>query len=160
MIKHMTIVLLVSTVASTAFSKQLTYKADFAAMTQMDSTSLDICGYPETFSLDASTAIGPAFISELFTWGEISTTRIQATDGALSGAPANYNGDYREKVYLVKQVLEGGYEPGIYNRVEMTTYGSTAAPTGFVVSIELLNHRYSAELAEGAFCGNIYYKLQ
>ncbi|MCJ8278348.1 MAG: hypothetical protein HRT44_14080 [Bdellovibrionales bacterium] len=145
-----------------AFALELVYLPDFSQMPEQDINSLDICGYPAEFKMDASLPIGPTFIKQLF-WGDVSSERIQANGGSVSGgnlAPA-FSGDYRTKVYIVKQSFEGtGYTSGVYNRVEVNTYGSTAAPSGMTVSTELLNYRESAELAEGSDCGTIYYKLQ
>lgn len=143
-----------------AFAESLTYYPDYSQMKDMNGTSLDICGFPTEFTIDSKDPIGPTFIGRMF-WSVEKTERIQTAEGSVSGGnlAVAYSGDYREKVYIVKQVIEGVYEPGIFSRVEVTTYGSTKAPSGMIVNVELMNHRYSAELAEGAFCGNVYYKL-
>ena len=160
--KKTLIALVVLMTSSWAFANTLVYNVDYSQMKNMDETSLDICGYPQQVKMDAALPIGPTFISQIYSYGKVTTERIQATKGSVGGgnlAPA-FSGDYREKVYIVKQVIEGAYKPGIYNRVQVNTYGSTAAPSGVIVNTELLNHRYSAELTEGAYCGDIYYKLQ
>lgn len=147
---------------SVTYANELVYKADYSQM-DIDATGLDICDYPEEFKIEASLPIATTFIrNALYTAdADISLENIQATEGSISGGsnPKEYQGDYREKVYIVKQVIKGAYEPGIYTRVEVVTYGDKNAPTGLVVNSTLLNHTYSAELAEGANCGNIYYKL-
>lgn len=137
----------------------LNYTADYANMSGTDSTSLDICGYPQDFSMDAKAPLAPTFIKEAMFTSAVDIENIQASEGSISGG-YGYSGDYREKVYIVKQKVGNYYLPAIYYRVQVTTYGSTTAPHGFVVATELLNHRSSAELAEGAFCGDIYYKLK
>lgn len=152
----------VSLMSSMVFATTLSYTADFTQMKNTDPTMLDICGFPVNFKMDAAAPLASTFIKELFTYGSISLEEIQATEGSMHGGglhPA-YSGDYREKVYIVKQVLpDGAYSPGIYTRVQVNTYGSKTAPSGFIVNSQLLNHYYSAEMAEGAFCGDIYYKL-
>lgn len=158
MIKSILATLVVLT-GTSAFAVNLTYKADYSQM-DLDATSLDICGYPTEFTMDASAPISTTFIDQMF-FGDVGMERIQATDGGVAGNPGSaYNGDYRVKVYIVKQTIEGVYEPGIFFRVQVTTYGSKSAPSGMVVNNEILNYRHSAELAEGSFCGDVYYKLQ
>ena len=163
---------LLSTVAS---AKTLTYQADFNVMKYnnkgIDPTALDICGYQSEFKMNASAPIGPTFIKSYLSYGKISLDPIQATNGSVvPGAKDRteaktkepYSGNYRNKVYVVKQVVpdDSTYKPFIAYRMQINTYGSTSAPSGFTVSTELLNHRYSAELAEGDGCGDIYYKLK
>jgi len=147
--------------AVSANAKTLTYEADTTQLE--DANSLDICGYPTEFKMDQKAPIGPTFIEKALFTQSVGIENIQATEGSIVGgdAPEAFTGDYRDKVYLVKQVVEGSmYTPAIYYRVEIRTYGSTAEPSGFVVNKELLNHKYSAELTEGEGCGNIYYKLK
>ena len=145
-----------------ASADTLTYVVDLGKMAERghDVTSLDICGFDLQFTMDAADPIGPTFINQYF-YGEVTQRRIQNTTGAISGGglEPEYSGDYREKVYIVDQVIEGAYEPAIVSRVQVNTYGSTAAPSGMIVNVQLLNHHYSAELAEGSNCGDIYYKL-
>lgn len=136
----------------------LEYRADFSMMSDTDATALDICGFPQVFVMSADKPLAPTFINELFV-SDFEIKNIQATEGSISGG-AGYVGDYREKVYIVNHEAGGHYSPAVYYRVQITTYGSTAAPHGFVASSELLNHRDSAELAEGNFCGEVYYKLK
>lgn len=147
-------------VTSVVQANTLTYRADFTQMPEKDATSLDICGYPETFKMDAADPLAKTFIDTLLS-GNVSKEEIQATSSSLGGGSLSeaYSGAYREKVYIVKQGGGGAYNPWIVYRVQVNTYGSTTAPSGFVVNSELLNHRYSAELAEGAFCGDVYYLL-
>jgi len=148
--------------SSLASAKTLTYTVDYEAMTDIDKNVLDNCGYPESFRVDSAAPIGPELIKQTFSSdAKITIENIQSTSGTLAGGDRNeaYLGEYREKVYLVKQVIKGIYEPGIFTRVQINTYGSTSAPTGITISSELLNHRYSAELGEGADCGEIWFRL-
>lgn len=146
--------------ASLSRAATLSYQADLTA-THLDQVSLaDICEFPLNFSMDSKDPLAPTFLETYFGRDLLSLENIQATAGNISGGglAASYSGDYREKVYYAK-VGSRVYKPFIAQRAQVTTYGDVNAPSGFVVNIEILNHKYSAEIAEGSNCGDVYYKL-
>ena len=150
---------------SASYADQLVYKADFSKMPEQDAEQLRFCGFPEEFRVEAEEEMAPYFIKNTMYTSDanISLEMIQDTEGTIiDGGEAKasevYEGHFQEKVYIVKQVVDGSYPPAIYSRVEFMIFGDVDAPKGLVVSTELLNHRYSAELSEGYMCGEIYYK--
>ena len=125
---------------------------------------LDFCGLPETFSIDSEDSLGDAIIekTQKTNYGTFTYERIELSFGAMSGGDLAepFVGDYRNHVYLTKQVLpDGGYAPGIWHHVDIMVWGDTWAPKAFEVQTQLLNHKASAELAEDWFCRQYSYVL-
>lgn len=83
-------------------------------------------------------------------------TEIQ--DFKYTSEGPEYDGEVRERVYLVKSE-NLYYQPGVYMRIQISEYGEGTARKSFSVHQELLNHRYSAEIAEYAACADLSYRL-
>ena len=145
-----------------AAAAELTYKTDIEN-SKMDSiTAFDICGLPEEIKMDSRADLPTLVIQARATDPrQLKIQTIQASRGSIQeGAEEPYTGEYRERVALVQLLAYAPYyKGGVFERVQVTTYGSTAAPKAFVVDVELLNYRESAELAEGSICTGYAYRL-
>lgn len=150
---------------SLASAATLTYKIDLAKSKMDQDVAHSLCGLPETIVMDAKEDLATVVIKKTQTNDpkKIEIQTIQANGGSISGGglEAPYMGDYRTRVSITK--IPGhadAYKHGIYNRVEVVTYGSPAAPAAFTVDVQVLNYRESAELAEGSICTGFAYRLQ
>lgn len=169
--KNTLIAIALALTSTTVFAEALVYKVDLQVTQPNDPSdpndavtleNLERCGYPQEFKIDSQASLTREFLKVLFKDAKYSSENIQSTKGALSGGDLAeaYSGEYREKVFIVKNEFNGtAYSPGVYYRVDLTTFGSTTKPSGFKTSSELLNYRHSAELAEGMGCGHVHYKL-
>ena len=146
-----------------ASATQLTYTLDLKQSNMDEITAYDICGLPSEFKMDAQADLATVVIQKALATSpnQVEIKFIQATSGGWTGGGLiePYTGDYRVRVGLVNTKSEA-YRGGIYNRVEVTTFGSTAAPKAFLVDVELLNYRESAELAEDSVCTGYAYRLK
>jgi hypothetical protein len=145
-----------------ATAATLTYRIDFSHSKIDEDTAFALCGLPKEISLDdredLPTVVIRRTLAPVARQSEISY--IQASSGGISGGDLRepYMGDYRVRVALLK-LNSLGYRGGVYQRVEVVTYGSKQAPKAFTVDVELLNYRESAELAEGSVCTGYAYRL-
>lgn len=147
-----------------ATASTLTYKLDLARSNMDEITAYDICGLPKEFRMDSRADLATEVIQKVFAGGYQKTKiqMIQATSGSLIGGDNGnpYEGDYRVRVALVNLPdTSGAYKGGVVYRVEINTFGSTAAPKGFTVDTDLLNYRESAELGEDSACTGYKYYL-
>jgi hypothetical protein len=152
-------------VPAMASAAQLAYKIDLDR-SKMDSiTAFDICGLPQEIKLDAREDLATVVINKTQSTNpkQIKIEFIQASDGGIIGGDLRepYMGDYRDRVAIVRSTeFSEAYKGGVFNRVEVITYGSPSAPKAFTVDVELLNYRESAELAEGSVCTGYAYRLR
>ncbi|RZA02211.1 MAG: hypothetical protein EOP11_16865 [Proteobacteria bacterium] len=146
-----------------ASASDLTYRIDLDHSKMDAITAFDICGLPKEIKLDAREDLATVVIKELS--GKAAAPKIQfiqATSGAMSGGGLTelYSGNYRTRVALVNlPATAGAYRGGVYERVELNTFGSPKAPKSFTVDKEPLNYRESAELGEDSVCTGIAYFL-
>ncbi|RYZ98438.1 MAG: hypothetical protein EOP11_20685 [Proteobacteria bacterium] len=146
-----------------ASAAELTYQIDLDHSKMDAITAFDICGLPKEIKLDSRADLPTVMIQKLSLKAEAPKIQfIQASNGGISGGDLTelYSGDYRVRVALVN--LPGtakAYRGGVFQRVEITTYGSKQAPKSFTVDVDLLNYRESAELAEDSVCTGYAYRL-
>lgn len=154
---------LLALIPSFASAATLTYKIDLAHSKMDETTAFDMCGLPKEISLDAREDLATVVIqkTQAIYDKNLKIQTIQANGGSMSGGGLvePYTGAYRTRVALVSQTGIG-YAFGVFKRLEVTTYGSTAAPKAFEVNMEILNYRESAELGEDSMCAPFSYVLQ
>jgi len=152
-----------SLTANLAVAANLVYEIDLVQSKVNDDIAFNICGLPKEIKMDARHDLATVVIQTTQSMNpkDLEITTIQSTKGSVAGGGLNepYMGDYRVRVAIVR-LKDPNYPSGIYNRVEVRTYGSTAAPKAFIVDVELLNYRESAELAENSVCSGFAYKLK
>ena len=150
-------------ISNTAYAATLTYEFDFEKQPDISRETIeDLCGLPLTMTFDDKQDI-PQLVTLKTQHADPKTAKIQWIEksvGGISGGDLKepYQGDYVRRVAIVRLPGDGGYKEGIYNRVEVTTYGSAKAPKAFEVESDLLNYRQSAELAEASACSRLAYK--
>jgi hypothetical protein len=146
-----------------ATATELNYQIDLEHSKMDAITAFDICGLPKEIKMDSREDLPSLVIKTVAGRGPQAKIQfIQATSGGVSGGNLTevYSGDYRTRVALVNlPSYAGAYRGGVYQRVEISTYGSTKAPKSFTVDTELLNYRESAELAEDSVCTGYAYRL-
>lgn len=162
--KFATFALIAALTPSLASAATLVYKIDLKQSQMDEITAFGICGLPERIVMDAKKDLPTEVIyqTQAQRRQHVKIQYIQATSGSIQGGELEepYLGKYRERVALVNVDSGNGYPGGVFQRIEVTTYGSTAAPKAFIVTAELLNYRGSAELAEGSICTGYAYALQ
>ncbi len=154
-----------SLLPSLSSAAQLTYNLDLNQSKMDEITAYDICDLPKQIKMDAREDLATVVIqlTQANDPSQLKIKFIQATSGGVSGGNLvePYIGDYRVRVALVNSTsYSEAYKGGIYNRVEVITYGSTSAPKAFTVDVDLLNYRESAELAEDSICTGYAYRLK
>ena len=156
------LMLLAALLPGMASAATLNYELD-RGKSNLDEDTIAMCALPDGISMDSKEDLATVVMKKLIA-SNIEITKIQASGGSMSGGgiEAPYTGDYRVRVSITKipPIARSIYPLGIYQRVEVTTFGSPAAPAAFTVTRELLNYRESAELGEDSICTNFSYRLK